>query len=629
MSLFVEDLLAKKWLGKIQKARKRYDDWSNKFQCDRLEEYFYGFQWDGNPDGRYVMNFVFSTIEIKKPSMFFDEPLFHVKPKPSSADWDFESSKERAQLREDVINTIISDQDQDFVDEFELFVVDAFFRFGVMEIGYSANWLENPNAGRPILKSDNDPFKDPDDKDNILKEPEKVPEEERIYFKRIPPWRFRVGGDDGHNFKKVEWIGYWEYVRTVDLKNHPGIENKEVLEGLGGDGNGPDNQSGQVGTSMWEPNESQMEGMVKIWTIFDLRAKKKYLFLQSPELTLLEREWDYLPLVTMKFVEKLRGWYPVPPVFQWKSPQDEINESRQQQRIHRRRAARKYLVKEGTFNDDNEMDKLENGEDMTFARVLLDPGSCIKPLEQPALDNVLNQTLVVSRDDLNIISGTSSEQRGVSDRQTATQSTIMDQRTQMRESRSRMQVAKALKNIGRLVLCTVRDNFSNKFWVKVRTSRFNDDFLGEFQEAQEQWQQFKANDLGKDDDFEVNISLDAISPIENQQSKQSFVEFLSLMTNFPAVAMDPTLVRETAYRCGYRNEKVISRAAQMAQLAMIGRIEAAKQSVMQQAMMSGMADQAVNGQNGSGNLAQTRVAQMQAPDQNQINTQLQGQLPVG
>src|SRR6202008_1896142 len=109
--------------------------------------------------------------------------------------------------------------------------------------------------------------------------------------------------------------------------------------------------------------------------------------------------------------------------------------------------------------------------------------------------------------------------------------------------------------------------------------------------------------------------LDTISPIENQASKAAFVEFLSLLNNFPQLAFDPILIREAAYRCGYRNEKVIARMSEMAQVAAIGQMAMAKQSLVQMGMAA----------EPGGNMAQTRVAQMTPPDQAQIQNQLVGQ----
>jgi len=626
---FIEDPIAQVWLPRIKKADTYFDNWSTKFKCDTLEEYFYGFQWtaDGIPPvkyDRYVINYVFSTLEIKKPSILFKNVAFRVKPKPAGAEFDFMASAQRARNREDALNTVISDPENEFNEEIEQFIVDAFFRFGVMEVGYSANWVENPNAGKPILKSDNDPYADADAPDNTLREPPELPENERIYFKRIMPWRFRVGGLDGTTFKKCSWVGYYDFFRLEDLKANKNLKNLDKLEASGVFRTRSEDFGGSTIDIQSPENEEDLKNgdLLKCWIIFDPRKREK-LIITTSGVTILQKKYKNLPIVSLKFIEKLRGWYPVPLVFNWKHPQDEINEARDQQRAHRRRARRIYLMQNGTFETDEEVAKLENGPDMTFVETQGPPADKIKPLENAPLDNIVTQDLMTSDADMNKISGTPGDYRASSDRTTATQASIVDQRAQLRETRAREQVASSLNKIGRLALITIQEHFTSAFWVAVRTNRNNEDFMGEFQAAQEEWRQLTTPDLGKDLDFEVNISLDSISPVENDLTKKAFVEFLSLLNNFPQLAFDPVLVREAAYRCNYRNEKVIARMAQMAMLAQLGQLAAAKNSLMQQGAMGAPGEGAGGAPN---NMAQTRVQQMLPPDQGQIQTQLAGQL---
>jgi hypothetical protein len=606
------------WLGRIGKANKYYKDWSDTFRCDTMEEYYYGFQWKDASKApsyeRYVINFVFSTIEIKKPTVLFQDPSFKIKPKPKGVDFDYEQAIRRCNLRENVLNTILSDEDNDIDDEFEMFVCDAFFRFGIMEVGYSANWIENPKAGMPILKSDDSPYTHPDDENNILKQPEVLPMDERVYFKRIPAWRFRVGGVDGHNFNKCSWIGYYDFFRIEDIKANKEFQGIKDLD-WAGNRSEDSIRSTSADTDDADKQLANSGDLVKVWTIYDLRKKKKLLILENHSILLLEKKFKKLPIVALKFVQKLRGWYPVPLVFNWKGPQDEINEARQQQRIHRRRGDRKYLYKEGAFEDDGEIDKLENGPDMTFAKVQGDPATAIAPLPLATMDNVTNDSMMVARDDLNIITATSSENRGQADRTTATQANLIDQRSQLRETRARTQVAKVLKRIGRLALLTIQEKFTLPMWIKMSTVSSDQNFIEQGQEITEEWKQITASQLGDEDDldFSVDISLDTLSPIENAQTKQNYVDFLTLCTQFPQTAFSPTMVRENAYRCGYKNEKVIREMMVMAQIAETQR-------------MAEATGQGSQGTGQPGGIADTRSKQMQTPSTGGIQAQLQGQL---
>jgi hypothetical protein len=253
---------------------------------------------------------------------------------------------------------------------------------------------------------------------------------------------------------------------------------------------------------------------------------------------------------------------------------------------------------------------------MTFAKVTSDPNTAMVPLQNANLDNVVSESLALGANDMNIITGTASDQRGQSDRTTATQATIVDQRAQLRETRARTQVAASLTEIVRLVLLTIQEKFTLPMWIKMSTVQTDENFMEQAQEVTEDWKQIQAGELGDEDDdnFEVNITVDSVSPIENDNEKRAYVDFLALVSQFPQVAFSPTLVRETAYRCGYKNEKVIREMMKMAQIAALAQEMQAKQSV------AAMAGGSPNG------LAETRAKQMQSPTTGQIQNQLQGQV---
>lgn len=622
------DDTASKWLGRVTKSNDYYKTWSDTFDVDTLEEYFYGFQWkDGTLEKagrrRYVINLIFSTIEIKKSTLLFQDVCFHVKPKPKTVDFDYEAAVQRCQLLEDTLNTVISDRENDFEAEFEMYLCDAFFRFGIIETGYSANWIENPKAGKPILRSDTEPYVDPDDPKNVLKEPEELPENERVYVKRIPAWRFRVGGIDGHNFRRTSWVGYYDFFRIEDIKANKELENLDKIEWSGN--RSEDSSSGMTADTEFEESQIAKTGdYCKVWTIYDLRKKEKLLILENHSVTLLKKKFKDFPLTALKFVNKLRGWYPIPLVFNWKPPQDEINEAREQQRTHRRRGNRKFLYRDGAFADDNEIAKLEDGNDMSFSKTQQDPSTCIAPLQQTPADPGVAESMLVAKDDFNSISATASEERGQADRTTATQANIISQRAQIRETRARTQVASSLEDIGYNVLRTIQTKFTLPLWIKMNTVPTDENFMEQEQETIQKWKQITSAELGEDFmDFEVNLSLDSISPIENEDQKRSYVDFLTLLTQFPQNAFSPTMVRETAYRCGYRNEKIIREAMKMAQIAAIGQQAQAQQSL---AMATGGGPQGA-GVNPQNNLADARTKQMQTPNLGGIQAQLEGQLP--
>jgi len=564
------DELAKTWLGRIKKNTEKYfDPWSYKFRCDTMEKYYYGDQWTlyNTTYEPYVTNLVFSTIEVKVPSLFFQTPVYHVKPKPTQVQYDYEDAIKRALLREDVLNTLASDHIQDLPAQVELSILDAFFRFGVVEIGFSSDWIDNPHADMPILRSDNEtPFFDDDN--NVIKQPKKLPVNERIFLKRIIAKRFRVSGlQVGPKLEQSNWVGYWDFVRMEDVKANPNLKNLDKIDW-------PTGRS----TDYPEDDEHKTGDLLKVWKIWDNRAKKRYLFDETHAITLLEQDFKRLPLLGLRFNPMLEGWLPMPPAFNWKSPQDEYNDSREQARNHRKRFNRKYLYRIQEFEED-ELDKLLNGGDGTFVKVNNDLTQACIPVQNADLGQASVEGMTVTKDDFNIISGTSSEQRLQGNRTTATQAEIINQNATIRDSKSRLQVATFLSDIGREILLQAEENFTAPIWTKMAVPQGIDPgvdpSVGEIPYV---WAKVKMSDLDEGErgdslNFSVSVSVDSISPIENTQSTQAYLLFIGLLQQYPELAQDPMLVRETAYAVGYRNEQVIRRMQKVAEAMLVGKMQ--------------------------------------------------------
>lgn len=613
------DKLASTWMTRVKAANEHYYKWAQKNKCEKLEKYYCGDQWEPNGTNYepYVINKVFSTIEIKLPTLLFDSPVFHIKPKPKGMAYDIENAIKKALLREDLLNTIVADTDIAVAEEVELAILDAFFRFGIIEVGYSANWVVNPNADKPILRSDNEPYVD--SRGNVLKQPKELPETERIFVKRISAKRFRVGGLEGSRLDNCNWCGYWEFVRVEDFKANKNLKNLEYLNWAG-------TRSSDFVPEEYGPEIDSLVrtgDLLKIWKIWDIRKKKYYVFTEGQALTHLEEDFERLPLFDLRFHKLTEGWYPLPPVRNWKPAQDELNDSHEQMRNHRKRFTRKFLYNAAQFDLEEEKDKLMNGGDGTFCAVQGDSRTAVSAVPNADLGAQEGQSLVVTNNDFNDISGVNSEARsGAPDTTTATQANIINQHAQIRDSRSRIQVAKWLCKVGREVLLLAEEKLTLPVWVKMATVQGG---LGEsFQDIPFIWHQITTGDLSGDGDdgfdFDVDISLDSMSPVENDAEKGKFLTFLAALTQYPELSESPILVRELAYRLGYRNEKVIAQLQQVASLKL--KIQLAQLGIPAPAQGAGNAVQ-------PGQMAQAKVAQQTSNNVEQIRQQIQNQVTGG
>ena len=88
---------------RINAGTRIHDDWSHRWSCDLLEKAYYGEQWEGESEQwdqrRYVINLLYPSIEISKPSMLFQVPKYQVRARPGRTDDPESDAVARAKLQ--------------------------------------------------------------------------------------------------------------------------------------------------------------------------------------------------------------------------------------------------------------------------------------------------------------------------------------------------------------------------------------------------------------------------------------------------------------------------------------------------------------------------------------------------
>lgn len=552
------------WMERISGMNRTYESWEKRFYCDVTEKYYEGEQWKSQFElgsRPYVINKFYENIQIKISEFIPTFPEFLVSAKPASEQFDLESAAKSSNLKQDVLNTLVQDDRANFSSELELAYKDSFFRFGIIECGYSADWIINPRADKPLLARDADKDIRGEKGRRIRKEPTELPSNERIYFKHIGAKRFRVGGLDHKYLDRCSWYGYWEWIRKDDLLSF-NIMNKDKVERS--ESVVPDPQT----ETSDRPIDKYKVGAVKVWHLWSNTAKVEILLLDSPVVTLFQRKFkrraifDFRP--DMRLITE--GFYPIPPAYNWISPQDETNEVREQLRAHRRRFTRKYQVIEGRC-DDEEIEKFENGADGALIKVKVE--NAITAIQDANLDPATNESIQVSADDMNHIAGISDAERLVADRMTATQSNQIQGQTTTRQSKDRDRLVKFVSEVGREALMLAHEKFTIGTWVKMSSSEGG--IFQDYQANQGAYHWVSAEDLNDGYDYNVVINVTSISKSAQEEEKAAFLEFLATLTQYPQIAFSPILVREAAYRCNYRNEKVIAEVQKQAMIMELGR----------------------------------------------------------
>ena len=564
--IIVEDKL---WRTRLDISNRFYKEWAGLFKCDILEKYYEGHQWRSQENLNYrpyVINKVFETLEIKIAEFMPTFPKYLVESIPSSSEFSEDEANDSSTLKQDVLNALISNPDSHFVDEVELAYRDSFFRFGIIEVGYDADWILNPNVPKPLTRGQSETNVSGDKRAKLVKAPEEIPVNERIYFKRVNPKHFRIGGSDHRYLNRCGWVGYSELIYKEDLLAMKKLLNRDKIHISHANGDDFNNiESNDRNTDNISP------GMTKIWHIWDLRSRMRLILLDTPCVTIYQRGLKRLNLFDIRPIKRAitDGFYPVPAVFNWLSPQDEINETREMLRAHRRRFVRKFQVIEGAI-DDEEIEKFETGPDGAIIKVRRE--NALTPIDNADLGNALPEAMQSSADDLNRISGTSDQERGISDRGTATEANIIQNRGAVRENKERDRTVAWLARVGREILLTARDKFTLGIWVQ-DTAPEGENFLGTVNPRQSAYKWVAAERLNDNFDFKINVDVVSMSVTAQQDEKQHFLEFLGVLSQFPMIAFSPLLVKEAAYRCGYRNQKAIAELQKMALLAEMGRMQ--------------------------------------------------------
>jgi hypothetical protein len=615
----------KVWLTKITNANKYCKQWTERFKCNKIEEYIEGYQWRNIVDipyyRPYVVNLIYAELKKKLANILYQNIEYNLTPRPGNYGNNPEFAMQSAGTKQDFLNEIIARENREngFNESIKLCAQDSFTRFGIMEIGYAADW-RNPAKTPPVTKSHFDD-KTILEKDKVVEELD-LPENERIYFKRIKPSRFRVSVSDDTRLSNCSWCGYYSYIYKSVLRNNKGITLPDDFEvssyGMTSEYVNAklDQSNNRASSDSKDIQEALKRGEVcKVWHIWDNECRVRLLVIEPSYQVIWTNEkdggYEYLPFATHRHDLRFDGWYPVPPVYQWLAPQDEINQAREQMRNYRRRFTRKFMYH---GFDQEEIEKFKTEIDGEVIKMKT-PNSTLTAIGNPEIGISIVDALTAGRDDFNIVSGSSSDMSTVqADRTTATQSKISAMKSQIIESVEQVEFTKFYKQIGRLALLSAQENFNEGIWVRSELNP-GDVFKNAINPANNAiFKYITTQQLNDGFDIDVDINPINASPQKMQEDFQKFVTFIQMLEMNPMLAMSPTLIRETAFRLGYRNEKVIGEAMKAAMAKM----------VMQQVI--GSMQQGGKQKNGDNGAAQNSVRNAAPASQEAIQSQLNGQV---
>jgi len=597
------------WQKEAKLSQASYDEWANIYKPAELEAYYRGDgQWPENQKGNYVCNLFYQSIEVRRPSLMFGIPKARLEPRPNRADDPGSLIVPRAKLLEDSANAQIQDPDFAFFEEINSCIHEHFFAFGVSECGYSADIVDNPNTEKPPM---------PEDEEEQEAQPEKIIARESLWVRRIPANMFRISLSGKKRLIANDWTGYFEWVALEDVKANPLYKGRTKglrarATGLAGSfttlvpskfqqlmNNGQMSGANEFGTLV-----SGSQNMILLFKVWDHRKKVRHVFTGDFSRNLLPKEgkpWRVYPFNILRGPgEILDSGYPVPPTYNWRSPQDEINERSERNRIHGRRFNRKYMATERRV-DPSEVEKLEVGADGTVIWVKGDANGAIVPLQDAMLDPRTNDPSAPKEDFIQV-SGVGGEQRALASSETATQANIIEVNTKVRETVQREDVVKFLSGTVRTLCELIQEYWTTPMYIKtnVDLEALREGQPTAIQEAMDiaqlapSFKQITPLDYGDRGDYlyEVSLSMEFLSPSTEDKDRQQLMALIALLSNptmVPVLSASPEIFRRLLNSFGVKSEHDIREYSKI--LQGVGGAMAAAQ--VQQGAMSG-------GQSGQG-----------------------------
>lgn len=552
--------LPQKWLEKIQRAQKVKDAWRDKFRVGRCYDYYEGQQNDNSETEYFIVNRIFSTLQAELPTLYSTDPEFYVKlaTSYSTNPMDVVLWEKRAKVRQSMLNYL--KRELALKQKARLSIFDAHFQFGILKIFYSADLVENPDKGKPVIIEGTE-LPIINEAGNPLLEPEAIPVNEAYKISRVHPDDFLVDADAGPLDDEVSWKAQRLKIPIDDLKedkryNKGAIDKVQPTE-ISGEAQ-KEKEARQKGMAIADKSEDEPDTAV-LWEIYDLKKKQwlvvaeglqdDFLVDPGPLPPGIERD----PFMDLRFVMRDSSWWPIPLISQLLDSQKATNEVRTKMVTHRKRFNRKYEMYAPAFDDpEDSAAKLEQGEDGTVV-LKNQPIPTITPIQDAPLDQMHIMELNLLRADFQEMAVGANQQGSGSGIDSATEAGIVENRTKIREGDKLSIVMEFVADAGRKLDQIVQANITKDQAVKV-TGGPN----GEY------WELVKTSDYQEiDGEYEYTINVGATTPQLPEIERAQWIGFLGAIMQAPYLMQSRRLMVKSAEMFHIYDESLIDEIMQI------------------------------------------------------------------
>ena len=529
----------KKWEERLSEAKIAKTKWKEAFKVDLGIAYFEGQQPAGMPGPEWInINKIYSHLQAQLPKLYAVDPYFYVKVKKS-----FEVSVEniiemerRGTVRQAMLNYL--KVELELKEKARMAIQDAHFAFGVLKTRRASDLKEHPHAGDPIIDEDGKELMAEDGTPLIY--PDQIPVNERYEISRVHPDDFLWDADAGPLSEEWSWVGCHTQMTKQEALDDPRL-NKAAVKKVKVKKKEDGEKKAKTGLSRFIATaESDEEGIIDIWEIYDLK-KKEWLMLAEDGDELLIKPRSMPPGIEdhsfsiLRFTLRDRSPYPIPPVFNAIDPQRELSMSRSMIMTHRKRFNRKYEVVISKLEDGGiEMEKLENGEDGTMIRCIAN--GAVTPIHDAPLDQTNFSEIRLLDNDIVEALGTPDIARGIASADSATEAGLLDARLGIREGDRMSMVVDFVRKIAEKLDMLVQFHITGEEAVKITGPQG------------EEWVTIKKDDYEAiQGEFEYSVNVGASQPRLPDIERAQLTAFLSqVIIPFPQILTQKPIMKHFA-----------------------------------------------------------------------------------
>lgn len=605
------------WKKRITAAKDLYKKWEEEQRVKECYNYWRGDQLAEPLDEfgrrRAQINKIHPEVRNNIPSIYFYKPFARLNAAPEAADDPGSTIEQDVQLLQDTVNHLIRDPRTTYRESTFIGLKEAHWSMAVVEVGYTAEFEDDPALPRPALKEKKDtkvakPLPEepppapmtppgvgmgappldpmapppemgmgagmPPEPVPGLDTPIEIPEpgmgdelaslqseiaqlkagirEEKFFVKHIPSKQILVSISDMPIIQSNDWIGYWEDVNLEDVKESRAYKNTEGLKPNTGD---PEKEKEEASYSEATGGTDK----IRLYKIWDLRTYEKWVFAEGHDKELMRKKYKRLPLKILRFDIDPYHFYPRPPLLSKLGPQDEYNDSREYLRKIRLGTVPRYTYDEDAV-DAIQLRKLESGEMGTYVPRKSGTTNVFEPINQPSYSENAIQTLTLSDKEFADVGGVGGDARTAQSK-TATQAKIAETKDQVQDSFDRQVVAEWLASIAEELMYCAIDNMNMDQWVAINVvpeTMYASQLTQQIEQTYKRINAEILSDAQAGVRWSVIIDVESLSPVSEEEKFQKWMQGLSLFGN-PGMARlfsaSPELLIHTLNLLGVKSAK--------------------------------------------------------------------------